>query len=315
MKTSALLAAGAALVMTAAPALAEKFRLAVPQRGAWETGIAELGEMAGLFKAEGIEIEPLYTRGGAETVQAVVSGSVDLAVANGLLGTIGGYAKGVPVRVTAASMTGTPEVFWYARSDAGIKTIKDAAGKSIGFSQPGSSTHLIIQEALAHYKVQAKLVPSGSPSGSFTMTMSKQIDLGWSVPPFRLQDIAEGKVNIVMRGRDVPSLQGQTVRVHVTNANTLKNKRDLLVRFHRALAKSYDYAYSNDKALEDYAKMAKITPALARQVRDEFHPRANMQLKEVKMLQQSVDQALTFKYLPKAMKAEDFKGMIDILAP
>lgn len=314
MRKSWILAASAALTFVT-PALAETFKLAVPQRGLWETAFVEIGAAAGIFKKEGIDIEPLYTRGGSETVQAVLSGSVDLAVSNGLLGTIGAYSKGAPLRVTGASMTGTPDAFWYARTDSGIKTVKDIAGKKIGFSQPGSSTHLIVQALLDHYKIKAEIVPSGSPSGSFTMTMSKQIDLGWSVPPFRLQEIAEGKVQIVMRGSEVPSLQDQTVRVHITTAQTLARKRDLMVRFHRALAATLDYAYSNDAALVEYAKMAKITPELARRVRDEFHPKANMQLKEIKGLQQSLDQALQFKNIAKAMKPEDVKGLFEILIP
>jgi len=314
MRKSWVLAASAALTFVT-PALAETFKLAVPQRGLWETAFVEIGAAAGIFKKEGIDIEPLYTRGGSETVQAVLSGSVDLAVSNGLLGTIGAYSKGAPLRVTGASMTGTPDAFWYARTDSGIKRVKDIAGKKIGFSQPGSSTHLIVQALLDHYKIKAEIVPSGSPSGSFTMTMSKQIDLGWSVPPFRLQEIAEGKVQIVMRGSEVPSLQDQTVRVHITTAQTLARKRDLMVRFHRALAATLDYAYSNDAALVEYAKMAKITPELARRVRDEFHPKANMQLKEIKGLQQSLDQALQFKNIAKAMKPEDVKGLFEILIP
>ncbi|MBM3608889.1 MAG: ABC transporter substrate-binding protein [Alphaproteobacteria bacterium] len=314
MRKSLILAAGAALTFIT-PALAETFKLAVPQRGLWETAFVEIGAAADIFKKEGIDIEPLYTRGGSETVQAVLSGSVDLAVSNGLLGTIGGYSRGAPLRVTGAAMTGTPDVFWYARSDSGIKSIKDIAGKKIGFSQPGSSTHLIIQTLLDHFKIKAEIVPSGSPSGSFTMTMSKQIDLGWSVPPFRLQEIAEGKVNIVMRGVEVPSLQDQTVRVHISTAQTIARKRDLMVRFHRALAATLDYAYSNDAALVEYAKMAKITPDLARQVRDQFHPKANMQLKEIRGLQQSLDQALQFKNIAKPMKPDDVKGMFEILVP
>lgn len=314
MRKSWILAASAALTFVT-PAFAETFKLAVPQRGLWETAFVEIGAAAGIFKKEGIDIEPLYTRGGSETVQAVLSGSVDLAVSNGLLGTIGAFSKGAPLRVTGASMTGTPDAFWYARSDSGIKTIKDIAGKKIGFSQPGSSTHLIVQSLLDHYKIKAEIVPSGSPSGSFTMTMSKQIDLGWSVPPFRLQEIAEGKVQIVMRGSEVPSLQNQTVRVHITTAQTIARKRDLMVRFHRALAATLDYAYSNDAALAEYAKMAKITPELARQVRDQFHPKANMQLKEIKGLQQSLDQALQFKNIAKPMKPEDVKGLFEILIP
>ena len=302
-------------VLAAAPAAGDVIKVAIPQKGAWETGITYIGDKAGLFKAEGLEIDPLYTRGGAETVQAVLAGSVDMAIGNGILGTIGSYTKGAPIRITGASMTGTPEVFWYVRAESDIKSVKDLAGKSIGFSQPGSSTHLIIQEALKHFKIQAKLVPSGAPSGSFTMVMSKQIDAGWAVPPFRLQDIAEGKVRIIFTGLEVPSLQTQTTRVHVTNADILKNKRDLLVRFHRALQKSLDFAYAGDKALEIYAPFGEVTVAVAREVRDKFHPKANLQMSKINWLEQSMQQSLEFKFIDKPTTADEVKGLFDILVP
>ena len=236
-------------------------------------------------------------------------------VSNGLLGTIGAFSKGAPIRVTAASMTGSPDLFWYAQTESNIKSIKDLEGKSMGFSQPGSSTHLVAQSLLQHFKVKANLVPSGSPSGSFTMVMSGQLDAGWTVPPFRLQEIEEGKVNVVVKGSQDPAVENQTTRVYVSTAQTIKAKRDLLVRFHRALANSVAFAYSNDAALEAYATMAKITPAIARRVRDEFHPLPNMQLKEVRGLDISLKQALEFKFIDKPMKPEDFKAMIEILVP
>jgi NitT/TauT family transport system substrate-binding protein len=307
--------AGASLLAATAASAQDRVKVAIPQQGLWETGMVEIGVAMGMFKKEGIEIEPIYTRGGAETVQAVLSGSVDIAASNGVLGTIGAFARGAPIRVTAASMTGSPDLFWYARTESNIKSIKDLEGKSIGFSQPGSSTHLVAQSLLDHFKIKAKLVPSGTPSGSFTMVMSGQIDAGWTVPPFRLQEIDEGKVNIVVRGSQDPLVENQTTRVYVTTAQTIKSRRDVLVRFHRALANSVAFAYSNDAALEEYAKMAKITPAVARRVRDEFHPLPNMQLKEVRSLDISVKQALEFKFIEKPMKAEDLKGMIEILVP
>ena len=307
--------AGASLLAATAASAQDKVRIAIPQQGLWETGMVEIGAAMGMFKKENIVIEPIYTRGGAETVQAVLSGSVDIAASNGLLGTIGAFSKGAPIRVTAASMTGSPDLFWYAKTESNIKSMKDMNGKTMGFSQPGSSTHLVGQSLVNHFKVNAKMVPSGSPSGSFTMVMSGQIDAGWTVPPFRLQELEEGKINIVVKGSEDPLVKDQTTRVYVTTAQTLKAKRDLLVRFHRALANSVAFAYSNDAALEAYAKMAKITPAVAKRVRDEFHPLPNMQLKEVRGLETSLKQALEFKFIDKPMKPDDFKAMIEILIP
>jgi NitT/TauT family transport system substrate-binding protein len=291
------------LVLSTGPtvAFAETIKLAVPQRGIWESMIPLLGEKAGLFKKENIEIEPLFTRGGSETVQAVLAGSVDAAISNGLLGTIGGFVKGAPLRVIGASTTGTPEAFWYVRADSPIKSVKDFGGKKIGFSRPGSSTHLMMLSAFDYFKVKGDLVSCGGIPGCYTQTMSKQIDAGWSVPPFRLDDIKSGAIRIV------------TVRVDVTSAQTLEKKRDLLVRFNRALQASLDYSYSSDKALEDYAKETKITKERAREVRDVYYPKVAMQKTEIRGMDIAMKQALEFKFISKPMKPEDVKGMMAIL--
>jgi len=39
----------------------EKVRVSVPQRGLWDTGVAELGQRAGIFKRYGLELEILFT--------------------------------------------------------------------------------------------------------------------------------------------------------------------------------------------------------------------------------------------------------------
>ncbi|MGH6861275.1 MAG: ABC transporter substrate-binding protein, partial [Phyllobacterium sp.] len=52
---------------------AQDLKLAVGQRGAWDTSIAEMGVRSGIFKKHGLEVQILYTRGGAEPQQAVMS--------------------------------------------------------------------------------------------------------------------------------------------------------------------------------------------------------------------------------------------------
>ena len=66
--------------------------------------------------------------------------------------------------------------------------------------------------------------------------MTGQIDVGWSVPPFVLQQLAEGRLQIIARGSDVAAIRNQTIRVNVANANALKEKRDAFVRYMRALS-------------------------------------------------------------------------------
>jgi ABC-type nitrate/sulfonate/bicarbonate transport system substrate-binding protein len=56
----------------------------------------------------------IYTSGSGETLQPVISGSVDLGLAVGTLGAMAAYAKGAPVRIIgrrrrAPRITGTPK--------------------------------------------------------------------------------------------------------------------------------------------------------------------------------------------------------------
>jgi NitT/TauT family transport system substrate-binding protein len=124
--TKLLAAAIAALVTTLATfAHAQTLKVAISQRGFWDSSFVEFAEAAGFFKEAGLEVEPFYTDGGAATLTTVLSGSADIGLSNGLLGVIGAYVKGAPVRVISAQMTGAGELYWYARAESGIKTLKE----------------------------------------------------------------------------------------------------------------------------------------------------------------------------------------------
>src|SRR3546814_10089911 len=60
------------------------------------------------FKKHGLELDILYTQGGGETQQAVISGSVDVGVAAGTLSVLGAFSQGEPVRILGAQATGAP---------------------------------------------------------------------------------------------------------------------------------------------------------------------------------------------------------------
>src|SRR5215470_16777382 len=103
MRAALVKAALAITLVSSSLAQADSLKVAISQKGFWDSSFAE---MAGLFKQEGLEVEPFYTDGGAATLTAVLSGSTDIGLSNGLLGVIGAYVKGAPVRVISAQMTG-----------------------------------------------------------------------------------------------------------------------------------------------------------------------------------------------------------------
>ena len=105
-----VLLAAALATLIAAPALAQdKVKLAIGQRGNWDTAIPHLGTKAGIFKKHGLELEMTYTSGSGETLQPVISNSVDIGLAVGTMGAISAYAKGSPVRIVGAEATGAAD--------------------------------------------------------------------------------------------------------------------------------------------------------------------------------------------------------------
>ena len=294
-------------------ASAETLKVAVAQRGFWNSTFIDVGLKQGYFKEAGLDLEILYTEGGASTLTPVIAGSIDIAMTNGVLGVVAAYAKGMPVKIISAEATGAAEAFWYARPESGIKRLADTHGKTVAFSSPGSSTNLILLQLVNQEKVSPKLVATGGAPGTLTQVMSGQIDVGWSVPPFVLQQLADGKLVIIARGSDVAALAEQTIRVNVANANALKQKRDAFVRFVKALSRSIDWAYSDSGAIDNYAEIAKVPRALAQQTRDQFFPKEALQLSEVKGLDVTLKQALEFKYITAPMSVADAQGLLDIL--
>src|SRR6201982_4228667 len=72
----------------------ETLKVAIPQRGAWDAGVAELGQRGGIFKKHGLNLEILYVQAGPESIQAVIGGSMDIATASGVSAAGGALAHG-----------------------------------------------------------------------------------------------------------------------------------------------------------------------------------------------------------------------------
>src|SRR5580692_11449751 len=104
------------LLAAAIPARAETLKIAIPQKGAWDTSFSVYGDRQGFFKEQGIDLDITYTEGGATTETAVISGSVDVAVATGTLGILSAYVKSAPVRIISAESTGAADTYWYVKA-------------------------------------------------------------------------------------------------------------------------------------------------------------------------------------------------------
>ena len=299
-----LIAAAVTLSVAGSAQAQDQLKLAVGAPHNWENQPAALGQQAGIFKKHGLVLELLFTQGSGETMQAVIAGSVDIGTGVGTYGAMGAFAKGAPVRAIGNATTGAHDLYWYARADSPIRSIKDAAGKTIAFSTTGSSTNVIVLGLIKESGVALKPTATGSPANTLTAVMSGQIDIGWSSPPLGVEDLEQGKIRLVARGSDVASLRDQTVRVIIANANSLAQKKDAIRRFMEAYNETIDWMYAEDKALQLYADAVKVPFAIAKRSRDEFYPKDNLRPNRLSGVEQAMVDAIALKFLPASLSKE-----------
>ena len=307
-----LAAAAIAMATLTAPAAADDLvKMTIGQRGNWDTSITHLGEKAGIFKKHGLQLEMIYTSGSGETLQPVISGSVDLGLAVGTLGAMAAYSKGAPVRLIGAQATGAAD-YWYAKNPA-IKTLKDTNGHTIAFSTNGSSTHSVVRAFIDEFKLTAKPQPTGNPSATLTAVMTDQVDVGWAAPPFGLKEMEEGKIHLVARATDATLVRGQTIRVLVANADALVKRKEVIDRFMKAYRESIDYMYSaNPQVMKDYAEFARVSEPLAKRVRDEFFPKSLVNPDQIHGLETLIPEAVNLKFIPAPLTKAQVTELIQI---
>ena len=313
MKTFARLALSCAFATLAAlPALAQdKLKVAVGQRGVWENSVSELGQDAGIFRKHGLQLEVLYTQGGGETQQAVISGSVDLGIGVGTYGVMGAFAKGAPVRILGATMRGYYE-FWYVPAASPLKTMKDAEGKTMAYSTTGSSTQVMVMALSKMAGVNTKPTATGSPPTTFTQVMSGQVDIGWTAPPLVLDALETGRIRVLAKGDEVPEFRNQPVRVILANAGSLEKNRDAMARYMAAYRETIEWLWSSPDAIKAYAKWAEVSDQIALRTRDEFVQKDRADPDKMDGIADMNDDAVKLKFIPAPLTKEQLSTLVQL---
>lgn len=288
----------------------DKLKIAAGQRGNWDSSVPELMQRLGLAKKHGLELEILWTQGAGETQQAVISNSVDIGVAPGVMGVLSAFSKGAPVRVIGNQAAGAQDLYWYVKADSPIKSWKDTEGKTLAYSTNGSSTHGIVTAFMSEQKLKARLVATGGPPATLTQVMSGQIDIGWAAPPFGLDQLDKNEIRVIAKGSDTV-FGGQTVRFNIVNTQTLTAKKDQITRFAKAYRETVAAMYTDD-GLKTYAEWLGIPLAKAQRTRDDFFPRASIELDTIVGLDVIVREAVNLKYTALPMTKEQLDQLIQI---
>ena len=160
--------------------------------------------------------------------------------------------------------------------------------------------------------VKGKPTATGGPPGTLTQVMSGQIDIGWAAPPFGMKELKEGKIRILIRGSEAPSLRGQTVRVIIVNADALKSKHDAIMRFAKGYREAVDWMYADPQAIKMYAEKMKLEESLIADSIKEFHSKEAMQTDAMKDLDGIIRDAIKLKFIDRPLTKEQLAELIQI---
>ena len=289
----------------------DTLKVAIPQRGAWDAGVADLGQRGGIFKKHGLNLDILYVQAGPESIQALIGGSIDIATASGVSAAVGTFAKGAPIRIIGSEMIGGPDLYWYVPSNSPIRRVEDFNDKTVAYSLTGSSSHAALLALIAQYKLTAKPTSTGNIASTITQTMTGQVDVGFGAAPFGLDLVEDGKIRIIATGNDVASLRTRTVRVNLTSVSNLQNRRDAIGRFHRAYKETVDWMYSDPAALKQYAEYSNLPEKIVLRVRN-LIPKESLATDRVQGIDQIMADAVAGKFIPAPLNAEQVKELVQI---
>jgi NitT/TauT family transport system substrate-binding protein len=303
------------LVLPGLPSVAraaDTIRCAIGHKNEWDTMIVQQGLDEGFFQKAGVAVEPTYTEGGSDTIQIVAVGTADIAIGAGITSVIGAFGHGANVKILGPEMNGASDTYWYVRADSPIKTMADMNGKTMAYSRFGSTTYLAMKLLAAQAKVTPTFVASGDVSPTLTQVMSGQLDAGWASAPYNFDLLEAGKIRVLAHEDDAPQLRDRTIRVNVINSTYLAQHPAAVAAFMKAYAQTVDWMYANEGALRRYAKWNDFGMDIARETL-KYYPKRSLGATSINGLQQSVDDAITFKSISGALTREQLRDLVAVL--
>jgi NitT/TauT family transport system substrate-binding protein len=202
----------------------KKIRIGYPSLSFRQSNVWVAKEV-GLFAKYGLEVEPIFLRGGQMATQALVAG--DPPIVN--IGTVvQAGLQGYNLVLVAAVETKYDQIV-FARK--GINKLEELKGKKFGISGYGSATHNAANILFQHLNLEVNkdvaLVPAGPDAERLGAMMASRIDATFftssAAAPARKQGFVE-LFRVADLGVEVQGNGFATSRTYIaTNRDTVKN--------------------------------------------------------------------------------------------
>jgi len=271
----------------------------------------------GFYRENNIDVDAVFTRGGGENVQAVVSGDAQIGLGTGTLAVISAFVKKAPIKIVAAEITGM-DAFWYVQSNTAMRKMEDLAGKRVAYSRPGASSHMAVLGIADQIKAKglkpAEPVSLGGIPEVYTAVRTGQTDAGWSVAPFQLDRVEKGELRVVVRGEEINAMKEISARVHFTNNDFAAKNPDAVRGFFRAQQRALDYMFDHkEETAKIWIRRAELKfPESAVLKTWDYYNRASMTLKPIRGLQTTIEDGIRNKFLTQPLTQAEINSLIDL---
>lgn len=211
----------------------------------------ELGYMA----REGIEVKSIVgSSGGGTTVRNIAQGGL-LMGETATSAAIKAILAGENLRILAAGVQSPGTICWVVKKDSPIRSIRDLAGKRIGFTQPGSVSEALLHMCLAAAGVDTSTVQFKAAGGigeNLTLLDTNGLDCAFTVDPVLSRNA--NKLRVVFFAREYVPRYLQTV--WIASPDVIRTQREKLAGFLRARSRGVDVIIGSPKqAAEIFAKV------------------------------------------------------------
>ncbi len=251
---------------------ADKLRVGKPEPTGFDFSPVEVGIETGIFPKYGIDAESVAFGGAAREQQALVAGSIDLALGSGLEMTA--IVKGAPEKAVAAMYGAPRNMCVIVLPNSPITDASQLKGKTIAVSGPASLTAWVAKELSNRQgwgPEGVKLVGLGSLEGMTAQLFSGNVDasVDSTENAYLLQSQGRARI-LVSMGKIVPDF---ATHVIFASNDLIAHNPDLLRRFLKAWFDTIAFMKSHeDDTIRITDKVTGLTPAIAKIVYEEQMP-------------------------------------------
>lgn len=158
----------------------------------------------GFFKQQGVDITGILSGiGGGTSVRNTLAGGLPFGEV-ALAATVEAIRHGEPIVIVCGGTDSVGDIGWIAKKGSPLHSIKDLAGKRVGYTAPGSVTNMLILMSLKASGMKASdvhLVPAGDIGANLSAVLNGAIDTGMTGEPVWSEN--EDKLQIVFWPKDI----------------------------------------------------------------------------------------------------------------